>query len=118
MDYEIAEVLGLKIKDGPYKGLYKSLDGVNPTLFTSPPRFSGNADLLEIAAVKLLGKLVPKEGLRADMAVLETCELVTEVRKRPGVQSIDILPHAFYSVYADNKGNNRYGPAIILIVED
>ena len=59
-----------------------------------------------------------KDGLRADLAALETRELVEELRKREGVQSIDVNPMEFYAIFMNGKGNNRYGPAILIIVED
>ena len=119
VDYEIAEALGLAIKTGPYKGLYKALDGVNPTLFTSPPSFSGSADLLEAAAVKLLAKLVPKEGLRADLTHLSTKELVEELRKREGIAVYtEVAPYAAYTLATEEKIISGSGPVIVIIVED
>ena len=59
-----------------------------------------------------------KDGLRADLAALETRELVEELRKREGVESIVILSQAFYAIYMDGAGQKKYGPAILLIVED
>lgn len=59
-----------------------------------------------------------KDGLRADLAALETCELVTELRNRAGVESMDMLPMAFYGIFTEGKDVRKFGPAIILIVED
>lgn len=59
-----------------------------------------------------------KDGLRADLAGLETCELVAELRNREGVESINMLSMAFYGIFTEGKDVRKFGPAIILIVED
>ena len=41
LDYELAKCLGLEVKKDGWT-YYRSLDGVNPTLFTQPPMFTTN----------------------------------------------------------------------------
>jgi hypothetical protein len=109
VDRKLAKVLGLEIPSGPYKGLYKSLDGVNKTVITSPPRFSDNPEMLEAAVDKLLEKQVT-------VPRVSTKELVAALSEREGVNRVDIgyLERINLKAFDDSET----GPAIILVVTD
>lgn len=56
-----------------------------------------------------------------DLSNVPTCELVEELKKREGVNTLVANPNMMYEVHVDDE-NGSYeedeGPAIILIVTD
>lgn len=53
-----------------------------------------------------------------DLSTVPTCELVEELRKREGVDSVNVEPYEPYSITVGNKKATEQGPAIILTVID
>lgn len=48
---------------------------------------------------------------KRDLSGVPTCELVTELKRREGVEHVDVSPYA-------NATTTAEGPAILLIVTD
>ena len=53
-----------------------------------------------------------------DLSTVPTCVLVEELRKREGVDSVNVEPYEPYSITVGNKKATEQGPAIILTVID
>lgn len=53
-----------------------------------------------------------------DLSTVPTCELVEELRKREGVDSVNVEPYEPYSITVGEKTETEKGPAIILTVID
>lgn len=52
------------------------------------------------------------------LADVPTCELIMELEKRDGVQTMRVEPHEPYAVSRRNEGINEIGPAMVLIIID
>ena len=53
-----------------------------------------------------------------DLSTVPTCELVEELRKRKGVDSVNVEPYEPYSITVGNKKATEQGPAVLLVVID
>lgn len=53
-----------------------------------------------------------------DLSTVPTCELVGELRKREGVDSVNVEPYEPYSITVGNKKTTEQGPAVLLVVID
>lgn len=53
-----------------------------------------------------------------DLSTVPTCELVEELRKREGVDSVNVEPYEPYSITVGNKKATEQGPAVLLVVID
>ena len=53
-----------------------------------------------------------------DLSTVPTCELVEELRKREGVDSVNVEPYEPYGITVGEKTETEKGPAIILTVID
>ena len=53
-----------------------------------------------------------------DLSTVPTCELVEELRKREGVDSVNVEPYEPYSITIGDKAESEQGPAVVLVVID
>lgn len=53
-----------------------------------------------------------------DLSAVPTCELVEELKKREGVDSVTVEPYELYSITVGNKKAEEKGPAVLLVVID
>ena len=53
-----------------------------------------------------------------DLSAVSTCELVEELRKREGVDSVNVEPYEPYSITVGEKTETEKGPAVLLVVID
>lgn len=53
-----------------------------------------------------------------DLSAVPTCELVEELRKREGVDSVNVEPYEPYSITIGDKTESEQGPAVLLVIID
>ncbi len=53
-----------------------------------------------------------------DLSTVPTCELVEELKKREGVDSVNVEPYEPYSITVGEKTETEKGPAVLLVVID
>ena len=53
-----------------------------------------------------------------DLSEVPTCELVEELSKREGVDSVAVEPYEAYGIIVGEKTKTEKGPAVILTVID
>lgn len=61
---------------------------------------------------------VQKNAQDINLMLIPTCDLVTEIKKREGVNHFCVEPYQLYAVKTESMGINDEGPAVILVVTD